>query len=75
MPRERRPGGARVRSRIQMTWLGVSSGWRASSTAAAALTCGAANDVPSDRAVGADRRRRAARRATSRSARASAGPS
>ena len=33
-------------SRIQITWLGVSSGWRASSTAAAALTCGAANDVP-----------------------------
>ena len=36
-----------VCSRIQMTWVGVNSGWRASSTAAAALTCGAANDVPS----------------------------
>ena len=33
-------------SRIQITWVGVSSGWRASSTAAAALTCGAANEVP-----------------------------
>ena len=29
------------------TCVGVSSGWRANSTAAAALTCGAANDVPS----------------------------
>ena len=29
-----------------MTCVGVNSGCRASSTAAAALTCGAANDVP-----------------------------
>ena len=34
-------------SRIQITCVGVNSGWRANSTAAAAETCGAANEVPS----------------------------